>query len=1292
MRRKIFNSQIIFKVALTLFVLVFEVAIAAAPGGDPPPSASASVNPYEINLQGKLTDSSGTSISNGPHNLVFKIYTASSGGSAMWTETWNASTRFSSTVTGTAPSSGGTSVTYVDDSTDSSLLVGDTLYNASSSDEVLVEAIDTTNNIITISPTSKAWTTGGTITTKIVTTSGLFSARLGSITSLNSLTFATTTYYMGITVESDSEMTPRRWIAGVPFALDADRVDGFHATSSNLAGANHIPVLDANGYLVINQRIGVGSSTPWGTLSVEQGSLNPVFVVADQGTSTPHLLVDGRGYVGVGSSSPFALFSVNAPANTHSFVIGSSTNTYLIVDKNGMIGMGLNSPQRPLHIYRSGSNTAGVLMANGDTGATSQDGFLVDYHADNGAELWNFENTDMWFGVNNDRKMTIKNSGSLGIGTSTPRSLFNIAGTRPQFTISDTSAGTDDKHWYISSQGGNLYIGTSSDALNSTSTYFSINSKGSVGLGTTTPSTTFGLVGSQYLTGGLGVGVLNTTAGTLRTSGGIQAGGSLLIDNTGGNSYIMNSLGIATDSPAVEFSVLGNGYFTAGLGIGVVNTSAGTLQTSGNATVGGTLTVSGSTSATSTFSTVITNDLAAGNDLIIAAEGTGKNLLLNPYFPNNVGIATTSPATKFSVGGAGYFTGGLGVGVLNTTAGTLQTSGNATVGGVLTINGVITSTSTFNTIIANDALTTNNLIIASEGDDNPLLLNPYFPNNVGIATTSPATKFSVGGAGYFTGGLGVGVLNTSNGTLRTTGNITTDNTLTVNGTATSTFSGAVGIGTTTPRSKFNIAGIYPQFTITDTSASVNEKHWFISPQGGNLYIGSSTDDLTATSTYLTLNSKGYLGIASTSPTTNLGVVGSGYISSNLTLGGYLKVLGTATSTFGGPLDAPVGSNFIIETPPGKNILLNPYTFDIGTGAFVAIGTSTPRSLFNIASTRPQFTISDTSAGTNDKHWYISSQGGNLYIGTSSDALNSTSTYLTINGKSGVLDIAFSQSASDVNLFTISNSSSSPVNIKFRVNAGGDIFADGSLTNPADYAEAFEVVGDKADYEPGDVIALSTDEAGKVIKAKKCEDDENCPLIIGVYSTKPGIIGTLADDVTNYNINQTNEIPVGILGRMPVKISLENGEIKSGDKLTISSQEGIAMKANKSDSVIGIALATVNEGSVEGDRVLMLISANGAYGNSSYSALDVSANDLFSLNEAGNVELKNNLDLTGNSINNVSSIRNNNSNWVIDENGLMRVKRLITDEIEMKDKTTGETYCVYMDNGELINKSGACEAE
>lgn len=46
----------------------------------------------QINFQGKVVNTNGTNVSNGSYDFVFKIYTVSSGGAAVWTETWNSGT------------------------------------------------------------------------------------------------------------------------------------------------------------------------------------------------------------------------------------------------------------------------------------------------------------------------------------------------------------------------------------------------------------------------------------------------------------------------------------------------------------------------------------------------------------------------------------------------------------------------------------------------------------------------------------------------------------------------------------------------------------------------------------------------------------------------------------------------------------------------------------------------------------------------------------------------------------------------------------------------------------------------------------------------------------------------------------------------------------------------------------------------------------------------------------------------------------------------------------------------
>ena len=69
--------------------------------------------------------------------------------------------------------------------------------------------------------------------------------------------------------------------------------------------------------------------------------------------------------VGIGTTSPYALLSVNAPTGSDSFAIGSPTATNFIVDKNGNVGIGTSSPSAQFTI----EGTAGGFKVFNTSGA-----------------------------------------------------------------------------------------------------------------------------------------------------------------------------------------------------------------------------------------------------------------------------------------------------------------------------------------------------------------------------------------------------------------------------------------------------------------------------------------------------------------------------------------------------------------------------------------------------------------------------------------------------------------------------------------------------------------------------------------------------------------------------------------------------------------------------------------------------------------------------------------------------------------------------------------------------------
>ncbi len=153
---------------------------------------------------------------------------------------------------------------------------------------------------------------------------------------------------------------------------------------------------------------------------------------------------------------------------------------------------------------------------------------------------------------------------------------------------------------------------------------------------------------------------------------------------------------------------------------------------------------------------------------------------------------------------------------------------------------------------------------------------------------------------------------------------------------------------------------------------------------------------------------------------------------------------------------------------------------------------------------------------------------------------------------------------------------------------GTIFIGATNTSSADLAEYY--VASDPSMEAGDVVCLSNikikDNHGKDISNQgvlsKCSTP-NDPHLIGIISTNPGVIlGSIDSDTGN---KDKRLLALSHRGRVPTKVSIENGPIAVGDHLTSSSSPGVAMKQTQSGQSIGIAL---QDSSAKTDKISVFV--------------------------------------------------------------------------------------------------------
>jgi hypothetical protein len=324
----------------------------------------------------------------------------------------------------------------------------------------------------------------------------------------------------------------------------------------------------------------------------------------------------------------------------------------------------------------------------------------------------------------------------------------------------------------------------------------------------------------------------------------------------------------------------------------------------------------------------------------------------------------------------------------------------------------------------------------------------------------------------------------------------------------------------------------------------------------------------------------------------IGNVGCGPPTAGIGAGGVtcttfaLGIDGSASTNMGTYINRPTGGKIgFREGNSSEQMTIMP-------GGRVGIGTTSPQAQLHAVTTgtgvRGDGSIGVEGEGSSDLSSIGVSGSGNRYgvsgNGIKIGVVGGSNSGIGVLGDSSstALTVAAVQAHNNLggNLFigeNIPNTGS-----VFRVDGTGKVFANGGFqTGGADFAESFTVLGQRAEYEPGDLLII--DAKGKRRLALSAHPYSTS--VAGIYSTKPGV---LASPYEMDNLNFSKEVPLAVVGVVPCKVTAENGPIKPGDLLVTSSTPGHAMKGTNRRRILGAVVGKALEPLPSGKGIIQVL--------------------------------------------------------------------------------------------------------
>jgi len=240
------------------------------------------------------------------------------------------------------------------------------------------------------------------------------------------------------------------------------------------------------------------------------------------------------------------------------------------------------------------------------------------------------------------------------------------------------------------------------------------------------------------------------------------------------------------------------------------------------------------------------------------------------------------------------------------------------------------------------------------------------------------------------------------------------------------------------------------------------------------------------------------------------------------------------------------------------------------------------------------TISPEGNGVLGNFTSTNSQGGGGVIGLTNatsgfsygargDALGTSGTAVGVFGQTfspdGWAAYFVNRASGNIMVGVVSQNPDIPV---FRVDGAGKVYANGGFQpNGADFAESMAVTGDRTKYAAGDLLVIDPTASRHLALAQQ----PYSTLVAGIYSTKPGMLGSTrtADEPA-----AKDEVPLAVVGIVPCKVTTENGAIQVGDLLVTSSIPGHAMKGTDRTKMLGAVVGKALEPLQQGTGVLLVL--------------------------------------------------------------------------------------------------------